>query len=127
MRNYSLSKNFDSFVKNWELTAHKGSLSSIYVDGNYIITGGEDGIIRVWTRKTHELAFQLPAHHSNVYKVFADNKRSNFIYSCGKDKNLNTYNLKTQKRATLHSMKNGFIKGITQKKTEPFEISIIIY
>ena len=31
-----------------------------------VITGGEDGIVRVWTRRTHELIIQIPAHHSNV-------------------------------------------------------------
>jgi WD40 repeat protein len=123
LRNYIISENIDSFNKAWEIPAHRGKVLSIYVNGNYIITGGEDGIIRVWTRKTHELTMQFSGHHSNTFKVFADINRPNIIHSCGKDKNLNCFDVKTQKRANIHSLKNGYLKGITQKKNNPFEIS----
>lgn len=127
LRNYIISENNDNFSKAWEIPTHRGKISSIYVDGNYIITGGEDGIVRVWTRKTHELTIQFSAHHSNVFKVFADLKKPNIIHSCGKDKNLHCFDIKTQKRANIHSLKNGYITGITQKKSEPHEISMIYF
>ena len=127
MRNYIISENNDSFIKAWEIPAHRGNISSIYVDGNYIITGGDDGIARIWTRKTHELTIQFSAHHTNVYKVFGDLKRPNLIHTCGKDKNLNCFDIKTQKRVNIHSLKNGYITGITQKKTDDNEISIIYF
>ncbi len=79
--------------------------------------------MRIWTRKTHEMTIQFSAHHTNVYKVFADAKMPNLIHSCGRDKNLNCFDIKTQKRANIHSLKNGYITGITQKKTESNEIS----
>lgn len=127
MRNYVISENNDSFTKAWEIPAHRGNISCIYVDGNYIITGGDDGIARIWTRKTHELTIQFSAHHTNVYKVFGDLKRPNLIHTCGKDKNLNCFDIKTQKRVNIHSLKNGYITGISQKKTEENEISIIFF
>ena len=68
------------------------------------------------------MTIQLSAHHSDVFKVFADLNRPNIIHSCGKDKNLNCFDIKTQKKATIQSLKNGYITGIAQKKTEPFEI-----
>jgi WD40 repeat protein len=126
LRNYIISENFENYSKIWEIPAHKGKVSTIYVDGNYIITGGEDGIIRIWTRKTHEMTIQLSAHHSNVYKVFSDINHPNLIHSCGKDKNLNCFDIKTQKRATIQSLKNGYITGIAQKKTPSFEIGIYL-
>ena len=63
-------KNFseDLSSKLFDIPAHKGNINCIYVDGNYILTGGEDDIIRVWTRRTHELII----HHSNVRCLFAD-------------------------------------------------------
>jgi hypothetical protein len=70
------------------------------------------------------MTLQVSAHHSDVFKVFADLNHPNLIHSCGKDKNLNCYDIKTQKKATIQSLKNGFITGIAQKKTKPFEIGI---
>jgi len=35
----------------WEIAgAHKGALTAIYADSNYILTGGQDGAVRVWSR-----------------------------------------------------------------------------
>lgn len=96
------------------------------MDSNYILTGGEDGIVRVWTRKTHELIIQLPAHHKDVYNVFADINKPNLIYSCGGDRNLNCFDIKLQKRVNIHEIKNGMITGMVQKKNSEFEISKII-
>lgn len=36
---------------NWEIAnAHRGSVTSIYVDANYILSGGQDGAVRIWAR-----------------------------------------------------------------------------
>lgn len=40
----------------WEIAnAHRGAVTSLYVDANYILTGGEDGAVRVWARTTKKL------------------------------------------------------------------------
>lgn len=111
----------------WNIPAHKGNVNCIYVNGNYILTGGEDGIVRIWARNTHELIIQLPAHEKNVYKVFPDLNFSNVIYTCGEDRNLNTFDIKLQKRINNHRIKNGFIRGIAQKVEKENEISKRIY
>lgn len=118
LRNYTN----DFTQKNFEINTHKGPVNVIYVDGNYILTGGADGLIRVWTRRTHELVMQIPAHHSNVREVFADIERPNLIYSCGEDKQLYCYDLKLQKRINTQEVKNGFISGITQRAAKDNEI-----
>jgi WD40 repeat protein len=115
------------FVQNWSIPTHRGNVNCIYVDGNYIITGGEDGVVRIWGRKTRELIIQLPAHEKNVFNVFPDLNMPNVIYSCGEDRNLNTFDIKLQKRINNHRMKNGFIRGIIQKYDKEFEISKYLY
>lgn len=126
LKNYTISftPNF-SFNKIWEVPAHRGNVNTIYVDGNYILTGGEDGIVRVWTRKTHELIIQFSGHHKDVYNVFPDLNKPNLIYSCGGDRSLNTFDIKLQKRVNIHNIKNGFICGIAQKLDADYEISKI--
>ncbi len=114
------------FVLDWTMPAHRGNVNTIYVDPNYILTGGEDGVVRVWARTNHELIMQLPAHQKNVFKVFPDANKPNVIYSCGEDRNLNIFDLKIQKKINNHSVKNGHIRGIIQKLEQENEISISI-
>ena len=117
-------KNFskDLSLKLFDIPTHKGNINCIYVDGNYILTGGEDGIIRVWTRRTHELIIQVPAHHSNVRCLFADINSPNLIYSCGDDRELICFDLKLQKRQNNQSINNGYLTGISQIVNKEYEI-----
>lgn len=40
----------------WEIVnAHKGAVTSIYSDNNYYLSGGEDGIIRIWSKTARQL------------------------------------------------------------------------
>ena len=40
----------------WELAnGHKGAVTAIYADKNYYLSGGEDGIIRVWSKSARQL------------------------------------------------------------------------
>lgn len=40
-----------SQVVEWEVAnAHRGAVTTIYADANYILSGGEDGAVRVWGR-----------------------------------------------------------------------------
>lgn len=37
----------------WEVSqAHRGTVTAIYADASYILTGGQDGAVRVWNRRT---------------------------------------------------------------------------
>jgi WD40 repeat protein len=116
-------KNYSDMKKNFQIPAHRGSVNTVYVDSNYLLSGGEDGIVRVWTRKTLELTIQFPAHHKDVFAVMPDINKPNVIYSCGGDHSLNTFDIKIQKRVNLHNIKNGCIRAIAQKVNGENEIS----
>ena len=122
-------KNYDNMLSNlfWEISSHRGKVNTIFVNENYILTGGEDGIARVWTRKTHELVMQFSAHHKEVRCIMADRDNSNIIYTGGDDKNMNSFDLKLQRRTNVHTLKNGFIFGLDQKIDGDKEILTIGY
>ena len=39
--------------------AHRGAVTSIYADGNYILSGGYEGAVRVWSRAQRKLLIQF--------------------------------------------------------------------
>lgn len=40
----------------WEIAnCHRGAVTKVYADANYILTGGQDGAVRVWSRATRQL------------------------------------------------------------------------
>ena len=42
--------------KIWEIAnAHRGSVTAVYADANYILSGGQDGAVRVWARSNRKL------------------------------------------------------------------------
>lgn len=44
----------------WEVSqAHRGAVTAIYADSSYILTGGQDGAVRVWNRRTRQLLIQF--------------------------------------------------------------------
>ena len=44
----------------WEIAnAHKGPVTAVYGDKNYLLTGGAEGAVRVWARTTRQLLIQF--------------------------------------------------------------------
>jgi WD40 repeat protein len=44
----------------WEIAnATRGAITTVYADSNYILTGGQDGAVRVWGRQTRQLMIQF--------------------------------------------------------------------
>lgn len=40
----------------WEIAnAHRGAITAVYADANYILSGGEEGAVRVWARANRKL------------------------------------------------------------------------
>jgi cilia- and flagella-associated protein 52 len=60
----------------WEIAqAHRGSVTSLYVDANYILSGGEDGAVRVWARTTRKLLIQFNGNNFTGIKSYRSKER----------------------------------------------------
>ena len=50
-------RSFDTITNKaqiWEISgAHRGAITAIYDSPTYLLTGGADGAVRVWSRSTH--------------------------------------------------------------------------
>ena len=51
---------FNAKSQIWEISnGHRGHVSSLYADSNYMLSGGQDGAVRVWARGTRQLLIQF--------------------------------------------------------------------
>lgn len=107
----------------WEIPcAHKGKVSAMYMNQDYILTGGEDNLIRIWSRGNRKMINQINFHTKMVTKIMPDLFKPNLIHSCSMDKQVYSYDLKQEKKIMYHTAKNGHLLDMTQKCTPEFEL-----
>lgn len=107
----------------WEIpNAHKGGVTSLFANQNYILSGGEDGTLRIWTRGSHQLITQFTDTRKALSKVFPDIKLPNLIHVSGTDRIINTYDLKLERRIVHHEIGSGSILDMSQRKDNENEL-----
>lgn len=100
----------------WEIpNAHRGGVTALAVTDGYIASGGEDGIVRIWTRSTHEFIFQFTEHKKPVSSVLVDTKQPHILHSCSLDRTVFTYDLKAERRIVNHMAKDCSFTAMTQR------------
>ena len=100
----------------WDLSAHKGSLTTIYNNESYILTGGEDCVVRIWS-KSRQLINQISAHQKPLSKVLGDILASHLVHSCSLDRSLQTYDLKSDKKLYFRQALGGNVTDMIQDQT----------
>lgn len=107
----------------WEVAnAHKGKVTSVFANENYILSGGEEGAVRVWGRTNRKLLIQFHDHRKDVVSLFPDISQAHVIHSCSLDKSLCTYDLKAESKINGHQTKNGSLFAMTQRKDNELEL-----
>jgi cilia- and flagella-associated protein 52 len=104
----------------WQIdNAHKGGVTAIALSHNnkFIVSGGEEGEIRVWEIRSRELISHLKEHTSRVTKVqiFADDVH---LLSCSRDKSILCWDLKNQKRISNQTLRMGGINCFSIKPND---------
>ena len=98
----------------WQIdNAHKNGVTAISLSHNnkFIVSGGQEGEIRVWEIRSRELIAHLKEHTSKVTKViiFSDDIH---MLSCSRDKSILCWDLKSQKRISNQTLRMGGINCI---------------
>ena len=84
--------------------AHRGAVSCVTGNRAIIVTGGPDGRVTVWSRRSHDLLISFNDHTKPVVAVVLDCVNPEILYSVGQDRIVNTYSLRAARRLRLHSM-----------------------
>ncbi len=107
----------------WEMIGtHRGAVTSVYADENYLLSGGEDGAVRVWARLNRKLLIQFNDHVKDVVALFPDVQENHKIHSASLDRSICTYDLKVEQKVNGHQTKNGSLFGLTQRKDNELEL-----
>eukprot|EP00397_Hematodinium_sp_SG-2012_P027122 GEMP01028478.1.p1 GENE.GEMP01028478.1~~GEMP01028478.1.p1 ORF type:complete len:641 (+),score=108.23 GEMP01028478.1:163-2085(+) len=110
----------------WEIAnAHRGPITTVAESSRYIITGGDDSMIRTWHRNTRELLAQYASHQTRgrgISQLIIDVTQPHIFHSGSIDKLVVTYDLKLNKAIVQHRTANSNITGLTQRKDHENEI-----
>ena len=105
--------------------AHRKAVSSIDVTDKYFISGGEDGIVNVWSW-SRELLCQFSEHRSKpVRSVRVDVKLPYILHSCAEDGQVLSYDLRKERRVKSQFQKRKSYNAMTQRKDSENELLVV--
>jgi len=94
---------------------HRGKVTCIVVGREFIYTAGEDGTMRVWSNRSLEFVSQFAEHSKPITGLVADNVHNHLVHTCAGDRMVITYNLKSGRRETFKSHKDGAFTDMCQR------------
>ena len=112
----------------WNIpNAHKDGVTCLAeAPGRYIVTGGADKCVRVWTTTTGiELICQFAEHRAAVTGLLVDRQSPHILHSCGVGRALLSYDLKKERRITIHQMSgnsDGSFQSLAQRCDSELEL-----
>jgi len=108
----------------WEInSAHRGGVSTIDLTPLYLVSGGVDGSVRVWSDgPSRQLLGNFDEHSKRVTGMCVDLAKPNLIHSCADDKLVVTIDLNQARRVGCHSVKEGQLRTMAQMSTGELEL-----
>ena len=99
--------------------AHRGgtlALDTHSVSLEYLVSGGQDGAVRVWRLATREMVVQFGEHARPVHSVRADVEQAHLVHSIGADGSVYSFDIKQQRRVVGHCIGKGSqLLSLTQR------------
>jgi WD40 repeat protein len=88
----------------WRVNAHRGGVTCIAGNRAVVVTGGADGRVNVWARRSHDLLLSFNDHSRGVIAVLVDCANPELVYSVAADRTINTYSLRAERRIRQHAL-----------------------
>ena len=105
--------------------AHSSGITALAMSPNFkfIVSGGNNGEIRVWEIKSRELVCHLKEHSARVngIKVYSDNMH---VVSCSRDRSFLCWDLQQERRVSSHLQRMGGINALALSKDQQMIITV---
>jgi WD40 repeat protein len=88
----------------------------------YILSGSEDGTVRIWARTTHQLLTQFTHNRKTITRVLPDVQEPHLIHICGLDRIISTVDLQQERKIVHHEIGSGTLQDMTQRKDSEHEL-----
>lgn len=111
--------------ESWYIAAHRGAVTALMGTEAAVVSGGVDGKVAVWLRRSRELLLQFTEHIKPVVAIVADLVAPHLIHSAGSDRCVFTYDLKEERRIVGHQMSKtgvGQFTAMSQRKDNEQEL-----
>ncbi len=77
----------------------------------FVATGGEDGRLCLWSRRTRELLLQFSEHVKPVLQLTLDVQSPSRVHTVGADRSVYTVDLKSERRVVAHQVRLVCVRG----------------
>ena len=96
-------------AERWNIPqAHRGHVNCLTVTERLLVSGGADGVTRVWLAGSRQFVTQLNSHAMKpVVGVAIDCRQPHLLHSAGLDRSVTVFDLKTEGRVVTHQIKEG--------------------
>lgn len=97
----------------WRIVkAHKGKITCAFLNEKFLLTGNDDGLLRIWHSENQKLIHELNYHKGEITMCSALKEKPHIIVSAAKDKNVVLFDLMKEKRLNNFMLNNGFVNHI---------------
>ncbi|GBG29146.1 Guanine nucleotide-binding protein subunit beta-1 [Hondaea fermentalgiana] len=105
--------------------AHAGGVTALRLSNNmrYVVTGGENGEVRVWEMRMRQLVSHLKEHTRAVTRIVLFDDDVHAI-SCSRDKSFLCWDLREDKRISAHTQRMGGINDISMNHDQTVVITM---
>ncbi|CEM05742.1 unnamed protein product [Vitrella brassicaformis CCMP3155] len=113
----------------WEIpTSHRGAVTALTAaqgqggKGTMLVSGGEDGYVRVWHPRTREMVGNYSVAKRAVTGLKVDHNKPHVVHACSADKLLVSLDLQKDKKVCQHAVVDGVFTGLAQRKDHEYEL-----
>mmetsp|Transcript_29123 Transcript_29123/g.38302 ORF Transcript_29123/g.38302 Transcript_29123/m.38302 type:complete len:626 (+) Transcript_29123:45-1922(+) len=104
---------------------HRGGVTALLLSHNqrFVVSGGEEGEVRVWELRSRELVSHLKEHSLRItgLALYQDDCH---LLSCSRDRCFLCWDLRSERRMTCHTQRMGGINSVALSKDETCVVTV---